>query len=351
VDLKTFPKQARKVPIVGGSVKNEFPIDCPKFAQNQSLFGGSGKGAAGNARLTTCPVCHLICNMKSPSLLLLAVASTVATLSTLAAPAIPESYLTGGFAVGCQAWTWNRYTVYEAIEKTAACGGRVIELYPGQKLSADANEKFDHNSPPDAVAKVKAHMEKFGVRAVNYGVVGIPNDEEGARKVFEFAKTMGLRAVTTESTDAIDVIEKLVKEYDICVGFHNHPRQPNNPNYKVWDPNYILSVVQGRDPRIGSAADTGHWVRSGLKPVECLRILKGRVISTHLKDLAEFGNPQSHDVPYGTGVSDISAILDELKAQGFAGNVSIEYEYNWDHSMPDVAQCVGYFRGYAAGRH
>ena len=37
--------------------------------------------------------------------------------------------------------------------------------------------------------------------------------------------------------------------------------------------------------------------------------------------------PRAHDVPYGTGVSDIPAILDELKRQGFAGNISIEYEW------------------------
>ena len=57
----------------------------------------------------------------------------------------------------------------------------------------------------------------------------------------------------------------------------------------MWDPNYVLSVVKDRDARIGSCADTGHWVRSGLKPVDCLRILKGRIISSHLKDLNEMG--------------------------------------------------------------
>ena len=41
-------------------------------------------------------------------------------------------------------------------------------------------------------------------------------------------------------------------------------------------------------------------------------------------------------------------ILAELKRQGFAGNLSIEYETKWDNSVPDVAQCVGYFRGYGA---
>ena len=50
---------------------------------------------------------------------------------------------------------------------------------------------------------------------------------------------------------------KIVKEYDIKVGFHDHPKQANNPAYKMWDPNYVLSVLEGRDARIGSCADKG----------------------------------------------------------------------------------------------
>ena len=50
---------------------------------------------------------------------------------------IPEEYKTGGFFVGCQAYTFNRFTVFEAIEKTAEAGGKVIEFYPGQKLSVE----------------------------------------------------------------------------------------------------------------------------------------------------------------------------------------------------------------------
>jgi sugar phosphate isomerase/epimerase len=278
---------------------------------------------------------------------LLLVAGTTAARAEVP---IPDSHKIGGFAIGCQAYTFNRYTAFEAIEKTAAAGGKVIEFYPGQTLSKDAKDlKVDHNAPDEVISKLQAKLAEHGLKAVNYGVVGVPADEAGARKVFEFAKKLGLRAITTESTDAVDTLEKLAKEYDICVAFHNHPRQPNNPNYKVWDPNYILSLVKDRDARLGACADTGHWARSGLDPVECLKILKGRVISSHLKDLNE-RSPRGHDVPYGTGTSGIAACLDELKAQGFAGNISIEYEHNWDSSVPEVAQCVGFVRGYTAGK-
>ena len=217
----------------------------------------------------------------------IAAVALTTTLNLLSEVNIPDEYKQGGFAIGCQAYTFNRFSVFEAIEKTA---------------------------------------------------------EAGARKVFEFAKKMGLRAVTTESTDAIDMIEQMVKEYDVMVGFHDHPRQANNPNYRMWDPYYILSVVKDRDKRIGSCADTGHWQTSGLNPVFCLRVLKGHIISSHLKDKTDFG--PGHDVPYGQGVGDVKRVLDELKKQGFEGNISIEYEYNWDNSVPDVKKCIEFVHDY-----
>jgi len=285
---------------------------------------------------------------------LLGLVFTAATLGTIhplqAENKIPDECKTGGFFIGCQAYTFNRFTVFEAIQKTAEAGGKVIEFFPGQKLSKDEpNVSFSHSSSPETIQKVKDKLAEFKIKAVNYGVVGIPKNEDEARKLFEFAKTMGLRAITTESVDAIDTIEKLVKEYDIMVGFHDHPRRANDPGYRMWDPNYILSVVKDRDPRIGSCADTGHWVRSDLKPVDCLRILKGRIISSHLKDLNEMG-PKAHDVAYGNGVSDVPAILEELRSQNFTGNISIEYEYHWENSVPEVSQCIGFVRGYGTAK-
>ena len=286
---------------------------------------------------------------KSPALVCSLLTLALASAASLQAEnKIPSECQIGGFFIGCQAYTFNHFTVFEAIEKTAQAGGSVIEFYPGQKLSPEEpNVGWDHNASAETIQKVKDKLEQFHVKPVNYGVVDIPRDEAQARKIFEFAKALGLRAVTTESVGSIDTIEKMVKEYDILVGFHDHPRQPNNPGYRMWDPNYVLSVVKDRDARIGSCADTGHWVRSNLKPVDCLRILEGRIISSHLKDLNQMG-PEAHDVPYGTGVSDIPAILDELKRQGFTGNISIEYEYHWTTSSPEVAQCIGFVRGYGA---
>ena len=45
-------------------------------------------------------------------------------------------------------------------------------------------------------------------------------------------------------------------------------------------------------------------------------------------------------------VGEVGRCLDELKQQGFAGNISIEYEYNWTSSVPEIKKCIDFVRDY-----
>jgi sugar phosphate isomerase/epimerase len=268
------------------------------------------------------------------------------SLSGLRAGEMPNELKVGGFLIGPQAYSFNHFSFFEAVEKAKQVGANVIEAYPGQRLSPEDKSPFNHQASAAVWAKARIKLEQVGIRLMNYGVVPLGKTEAETRQVFDFAKVMGIPTITSEPVDgSFDLIERLVKEYNIKVAVHNHPKQPNNPGYKYWDPQYVLSCVKGRDPRMGSAADTGHWVRSGIKPIDAVKLLEGRIISCHLKDLNEFG-PNAHDVPYGQGVSDIKLVLDELRRQRFNGNISIEYEYNWDNSVPEIRQCIDFVREY-----
>src|SRR3954447_1928896 len=120
--------------------------------------------------------------MNAKSLSLLCAVAALFTSGAVAEP-IPDQYKQNGFAIGCQAYSFNKYTVFEAIEKTAQCGGKVIEFYPGQPVSKDDPTKWDHNASEETIAKVQAKLKEHGIKPVNYGVVGIPKDEAQARKV------------------------------------------------------------------------------------------------------------------------------------------------------------------------
>ncbi len=246
-----------------------------------------------------------------------------------------------GWRLSVQAYTFNRFTFYEAIDKTASLGLEWIEAYPGQLLSKERpGLRFDHNTPPEIRDEVKAKLADAGIRIINYGVVGLGNDEAKCRKVFDFAKDMGIETIVSEPPeDAFDMIEGLCDEYEINLAIHNHPKPS-----RYWNPETVLKVCKGRSKRIGACADTGHWMRSGLNPLQMLKKLEGRIVSLHFKDLIpENDGEDFHDVVWGTGRCDAEAILKELHRQNFEGVFSIEYEYNWENSLPEVRGCVGYF--------
>jgi len=246
-----------------------------------------------------------------------------------------------GWRLGTQAYTFNHYTFFEAIDKTASLGLRYIEAYPGQKLSQDQpNVVFDHNASDKVIEAVQAKLKQAKLKLVNYGVVSLGSDEAADRKVFDFAKKLGIETIVAEpKPGSFDLLDRLTDEYGINIAIHNHPRPS-----RYWNPQTVLKAIKGHSARIGACADTGHWMRSGIHPLDAVRQLEGHIISFHFKDLNEFGVRTAHDVPWGTGKADIRAILAELKRQGFHGVFSIEYEYHWTSSLPEISQCVAYFR-------
>jgi len=249
-----------------------------------------------------------------------------------------------GWRLAIQAWSFKEFTLFEAIDKTASLGLKYIEAFPGQALSPEKDDvKFDQNISPEIMQEVKAKLTATGVKMVNFGVTQIPEDEKEARKLFEFAKAMGLETICAEPpAEQMPTVDRLAQEYGINIAIHNHPKPS-----RYWSPDAFLKAVDGRSKRIGACADTGHWPRSGLNSLDCLKKIDGRIISLHFKDLNEEG-PKAHDVPWGTGVCNVKSLLAELKRQGFKGVFSIEYEYNWDNSVPDIAKSVEFFDKTAA---
>jgi sugar phosphate isomerase/epimerase len=281
--------------------------------------------------------------MKTSVLAIVLAALTVLAMGPAMGQGAPNAEKLG-WRLGCQAYSFNRFTFFEAVDKTASLGLKYIEAYPGQKMSPEHPELvFDHNMSDDTMKMAKAKLDAAGVKLVNYGVVGLSNNEDTCRKVFEFAKKMGIETIVSEPpANAFDLLDKLTKEYKIGVAIHNHPKPSPYWNYEA-----VLKNCEGHSKMIGSCADTGHWMRSGIDPLEAIKKLEGHIVSFHFKDLNE-ASKDAHDVPWGTGKADVKALLTEIHRQGIKAVFSIEYENNWDNSVPEIAQCVAYFDKVAA---
>lgn len=272
-------------------------------------------------------------------------ASALLALRSNGAPVPAPALTEAGFAISIQCWSFKEFTLFQAIEMAAAAGIGGVEVFKGQKLGGDRGDvPFGEDLPDDKVQSLLDHLKKHNLVAVNFGVVDIPNNEEKARKFFEMAKKLNLYGVTTEALGSIDILEKFAKEYDVKVCFHNHPKPT-----ALWNPETVSKAIEGRHQNLGFCADIGHWASSGLDPLDVIKKIAPRVHSFHMKDRASI-TEWSHDRPFGTGVIDNVAILDEVRKHGFAGNVTIEYEHNWKTNLAEVAQCAGYLRAYSKMR-
>ena len=59
--------------------------------------------------------------------------------------------------------------------------------------------------------------------------------------------------------------------------------------HSVTGAEFVLDLVDGRDPRMGACADTGHWARSGVKPMDALKSATVEA-ATLLKQHSELGS-------------------------------------------------------------
>ncbi|MDR1861027.1 MAG: sugar phosphate isomerase/epimerase [Bacteroidales bacterium] len=246
-----------------------------------------------------------------------------------------------GWRLGMQSYTFHLFPLTAALDKTQELGIKYIEIYPGHPLGPKwQGQSFGYQMDAATRKEIKELAESKGIKIVGTGVFA-PNTPDGWEQEFAFAKDMGMEFITCEPNTADwDLVEALSKKYGIKVSVHNHPKPST-----YWTPDSLLHYAGSRDPGIGACADVGHWRREGLNQLDCLKKLNGRIVSLHFKDIADKqeGEAEQHDVIWGTGILDVKGMLNELKQQQFKGVFSIEYEYNWENSVPDIRQCISYY--------
>src|SRR5208282_2399909 len=166
-----------------------------------------------------------------------------------------------GWQLAVHSYTFQKFSIFDAIDKTAALGVKYMGI-SGSVLLEGTNRltTVDLTDPQRAAIDRKLKADGFG-DFVNIGVVQLPADEAKCRKVFEFARSWGIGVLVAEPpTNALDIIEKLCKEYNIKVAIHDHPQGHSI----YWNPDAVLAAIKGRTPLMGACADVGHWMRSGL---------------------------------------------------------------------------------------
>ena len=305
----------------------------------------------GRGRTLYCTIAHQPSIFWDAKLLSFYLAAAQFVLGDLPAPTIPSAQLTPairaqeklGWRLGIEAYTFNKFTFFEAIEKTAQLGLPFMGGLSFQQVSQDIPKNLEPGLSDDELRQVRLKLDAAGVRLLTYYIQDIPGDEAGCRKVFEFGRKLGIETFMSEpKLEALDTVEKFCDEYDINVALHNHDPKAS-PVY--WNPEGILKACEGRSKRLGACADLGYWMRAGIDPVKAVGLLKERLITVQMHDLNELSE-QGHDVPWGSGAGKTQQFIKEVHRLGLKPTMwGLEYAYNWLESMPEIAKCVEFFNG------
>jgi len=243
-----------------------------------------------------------------------------------------------GWKLAMQSYSFHDFTLVETLDKCNELGLKYIEVFHFHKIGGKWGDVALFDLDPAAQKELAEYAVSKGVKIVASGVFTGTTEQEW-RQFFEMAHNMGMEYVTAEPPlDMWDLVEELSNKYQLKVAVHNHPKPSD-----YWNPDFLLAAVGSRSKDLGSCADVGHWNRCGLDQLECLRKLNGRLISFHFKDIVSKEEGEQHDCIWGEGCLNVPEMLNILREQNFKGYIGIEYEYNWDNSVPDIKKCIENF--------
>ena len=202
---------------------------------------------------------------------------------------------------------------------------------------------IDPKGTKEETLRKKAILDQRGLVCYTFGVNGTSTNKDENRKLFEFAKLMGIAVIIVEPKNLAewDNLEELVKEYDIKLAIHNH-----GTGSMYGDPETVKKVLAARDPRIGVCLDIGWVTAAGFDVAKIFREYNGRVFDMHLKDkrsvpaaagamvkdkkgVEKPAGPTVLDVEIGTGQANYKDLFAEIKRKGLADEPSVMFFANY----------------------
>jgi sugar phosphate isomerase/epimerase len=245
-----------------------------------------------------------------------------------------------GLKIGMQSYSLRAFDTPTALRHTRELGLKYWESFP---------KHIPLTTLPKQIADSKALLKEAGITVMAYGVIDFDANETSGRQKFDFAKAMGLWSISAnpkKDKATFDLLDKLVAEYDIPIGIHNHG--PRARYSKISD---VADIVKDRHPKIGACVDTGHYLRSDESPVEAIERLSNRLYGVHLKDVRTVnadGRRKKIFTIVGQGDLDVLGCLRVLKKLNYQGCLALEYEENEQNPLSDIAVSLAAVREAAA---
>jgi type 1 glutamine amidotransferase len=238
----------------------------------------------GRGRVFYCTIAHNPYVFWDPKMLQFYLAAIQFALGDLLAPTTPSAKLTPavraqeqlGWRLGLISPVPGNLTLFAAIDEAAKSGLLYVGGCHYQKVSRETSENFDARLGDDSLRQIRLKLDAAGVRLLTYGAGLMPSDEAGCRRVFEFARKMGVEILIAEPPpEALGAVGYLCDEYDM--GFAIAGRD-GRASLQYAHPHEVLKICDGLSKRVGVYGGLAAWQRAGVDPIEGVRILRDRLI-------------------------------------------------------------------------
>ena len=275
--------------------------------------------------------------MKTRIATLLCLLSVLTVLTTLQPALVQAQDFSERLAL--QTWTMRKMNFEEMTDFASKMGFTDLQMW-----SSTSGGHMDPLAPWDEIKRQKETLDRKGLKAYAFGVTRVTRNEEELRKVFEFARYMGMEMIITEPTEKrqLDLLEKFALVYDIKVAVHNHTIESPFGN-----PVTVKMLLEDRDSRIGVCLDAGWMTTTGLDVAEVYRDYGDRVFDIHLKDKLVHSREADHDytdVDIGTGDANLIGLFKAMKETGYSGRIAIETDQQLEDPTDFVKGAVAFVK-------
>jgi sugar phosphate isomerase/epimerase len=251
-----------------------------------------------------------------------------------------------------------RYIVDSGISRIEFMGGPV-EAFAGAPQAARGGG--GGNQPPspeqqaaqrEAASTLKAwrtsvSMDRFKALRKMYNDAGVtiyawkqmnPNmSAEELEYIFNVAEALGCTHTTLELTEDVAQLKRIgafAERKKIYAAYHTHLQG----SMTAFD--QAFAVSKGNMANV----DLGHFVAAGGNPVAFLTKFHDRIASFHLKDRTTPEHGQKN-LPWGTGDTPLTALLQTVKKNKWKMPAAIELEYDvpqGSDAVTEVKKCLEY---------
>ncbi|HXB69837.1 MAG TPA: ThuA domain-containing protein [Candidatus Acidoferrales bacterium] len=194
-----------------------------------------------------------------------------------------------GWHVGIPSAAFKQLTLSEALVHADTLAVTGVEASSMQKVSPEVPKPLDYRLQAGERAAVNYRLRELNQQIWAYRVDNVPSDQDSRHKMFEFAKAVNAGMIIVPEQAPVADLDKLANEFDINVAMESRK-----------DPKSAMAAIAGSGKHIGVAANLGGWMHADIKPVDCVPVVRDRLMAVIASDHSALG-PKGHDVALGAG--------------------------------------------------